>query len=447
MENKRSDQMKLGLFVNQGGHHEAAWRLSDTPCDAGLELAYYKKIACISEACALHFLFFADSAGVKQASASEIARAAGNDGFEPLTLLAALTGHTQSIGLVTTASTTFNSPYDLARKFASLDHLSGGRVGWNVVTSANPFEAQNFGSEPLPDHDERYQRAMEFVDVARGLWDSWGDDAFIRDKASGVFADTMKMHVLDHHGRFFTSRGPLNIARSPQGYPVLVQAGNSQAGLDFAAHFGEVIFTAERTVEGAQNIYRSIKDRAKKYGRPENSIVVMPGVVPIVGKTEEEAHEKLRRLQDLTHPDIAIGVANRLLGFVTDLKKFDMDAPMPSQLAATNNLQSRQKMLLELVARERLTVRQFLNLVTVGRGHLLLVGSPQQIADHLLKFFNAYAADGFNILPPVLPQGLQDFAEMVIPELRSRAAFRLAYEPGTLRDNLGLARPSNQFGI
>lgn len=442
---RRKDEMKLGVLLVQAGIHEGAWRDPSVPANGGVDIDHYAHLAAVAENAAFHFVFLADNPCVLERDSAAIARVSRNDGFEPITLLSALSSRTKRIGLVATATTTYNQPYHLARMFASLDHLSRGRAAWNMVTSGNSLEAPNFGEEELLDHDLRYARAREFVGVVKGLWDSWDDDAFIRDKQSGIFADTGKLHLLNHRGDYFSVRGPLNIARPPQGYPVLVQAGASDTGMAFAAELGEVIFTAVASVEDGIRFYTTLKEKARAIGRKDDEVLVMPGIVPIVGRTAQEASEKLQRLQSYTHIDVQIGVADRLLGFVTDLRSTDLDALVPEALPPTNLLQGRQKLLLDLAVRQKLTWRQLIGLVSDCKGQPMIVGTPDDIADTMVDMFDRRAADGFNVLPPTFPSGLKDFVEFVVPELRRRGKFRSGYSGETLRENLGLKRPPNQF--
>jgi FMN-dependent oxidoreductase (nitrilotriacetate monooxygenase family) len=357
-------------------------------------------------------------------------------------LLSALAAVTEHVGLVATASTSFNEPYHIARKFASLDHISGGRAGWNLVTSSNEHEAKNFNRDKHFDHAERYERAIEFAEVVGGLWDSWEDDAFLRDKDQGRFFDPERRHVLDHKGRFFQVRGPLNVARSPQGHPVVVQAGSSEAGRDLAARTAEVIFTAQQTLEDAIDFYSDVKGRLAQYGRHPCDLKILPGVFPIVGRSESEAREKFEQLQALIDPKVGLALVSGLTGGF-DLSGYPLDGPIP-ELPETNASKSRQLLTLELARRENLTIRQLYLRVAGARGHWQLVGTPAQIVDQLEERFVKGGADGYNVMPPVLPAGLDDFVELVIPELRRRGLFRSEYEGRTLRDNLGLRRPVNR---
>ncbi|KRR11399.1 LLM class flavin-dependent oxidoreductase [Bradyrhizobium valentinum] len=442
---QRNDEMKLGVFLLQAGHNEGAWRDSSVPANGGVDIEHYAHLAALAEGAAFHFVFLNDSPSVRDQDHATIARVSRNDGFEPITLLSALSSRTRHIGLVASATTTYHQPYHLARMFASLDHLSRGRAGWNIVTSGHKFESPNFGEKDLPEHDKRYDRGREFVNVVKGLWDTWEDDAFIRNKNSGVFADTTKLHLLNHRGDYFSVRGPLNIARPPQGYPVLVQAGASDAGMRFAAELAEVVFTAEPSLDNGKRYYATLKEKARTLGRADEQVLVMPGIIPIVGTNKREAYEKLERLQSYTHTDVLIGMADRLLGFVTDLRSLDLDSLVPETLPRTNFIQSRQKLLLDLAARQKLTWRQLIRLVSDSHGHLMVVGTPEDIANTMVDIFDQRAADGFNVLPAIVPSGLKDFVELVVPELRRRGKFRSGYCGQTLRENLGLKQPVNQF--
>jgi len=441
----RNDEMKLGVFLVQGGYHDCAWRDPSVPANGGVDIDHYAHLAALAEGAAFHFVFLADSPSVSEEDHATTARISRNDSFEPITLLSALSSRTKHIGLVATATTTYNQPYHLARMFASLDHLSRGRAAWNIVTSSGKFEPPNFGERDLPDHATRYARAEEFVEVVKGLWDTWEDDAFIRDKQSGIFVDTTKLHLLGHRGHCFSVRGPLNIARPPQGYPVLVQAGASDAGIRLAARVGEVVFTAEPSLENGKRFYAILKEKARALGRDDDQLLVMPGIIPIVGRTKQEASEKLQRLQSYTHSDVLVGTADHWLGSVTDLRSMNLDSLVPESLPETNFMQGRQKVLLDLAARQKFTWRQLMGLVSDSHGHLMIVGTPDEIVDAMVDTFDQRAADGFNVLPATAPGALIDFIELVVPELRRRGKFRSGYAGQTLRENLGLKRPLNRF--
>jgi alkanesulfonate monooxygenase len=365
--------------------------------------------------------------------------------FEPITLIAALAAVTERIGLVCTATTSYNEPFHIARKFASLDHISGGRVGWNLVTSGMAAEAYNFGRDAHYGHAERYDRAREFAEVVVALWDSWDDDAFVRDKASGLFFDPAKLHRLNHVGKHFKVRGPLNIPRPPQGHPVIVQAGTSDDGMDVAARFAEVIFSANLTIESCQDYYREIKRRAaQKFGRNPDHLKVMPGLSCYVGRTAEEAEEKYQYQNSLMHPIVAREILSTVLGGV-DLSPYDFDGPLPENLPMSQGSQSHFRYVTELARSKNLTMRQIAEVVAGARGKLVIKGTPAQIADFMEHWYCEEAADGFNIMPPTLPGGLDDFVEMVIPELQRRGLFRTEYTGRTLREHLGLPRPASRY--
>jgi len=436
-------QIKLGAFLMQTGHHIAAWRLPDAHADDGQNFARFAELAKKAEAAKFDTIFFADSVGVRNEDPKALHRTARSDHFEPLTLLSALSVVTERIGLIATVSTSFNEPYNVARKFASLDHLSNGRAGWNLVTSSGNGEAHNFNRSEHLQHSLRYERAGEFYDVVTGLWDSWDDDAFLRDKESGIYHDPSKLHVLDYQGEHFQVRGPLNVARSPQGWPVVVQAGASEAGRELAARTAEVIFVAHQTFAEAQEFYRDIKGRLARYGRQPDDLKVMPGIFPVVGRTLAEAEEKFGRLQDLIHPDVGLALLSNMIGGV-DLSDYPIDGPVP-ELPETNGGKSRQRLLLDLARRDNLTIRELYLRISGARGHQQVVGSITQVADQLQQWFEEEGADGFNIMSPSLPGGLEDFIELVLPELRRRGLFRTEYEGKTLRENLGLRRPVSRY--
>jgi FMN-dependent oxidoreductase (nitrilotriacetate monooxygenase family) len=435
--------MHLGAFVHETGQHVAAWRHPQAHAESGTSFAQAVEVAQAAERGKFDLLFLADSAAVNLSANPE---ARGRMGkvvkFEPMTILSALAAVTKNLGLVATSTTTFNEPYTLARQFASLDQISGGRAGWNLVTSNNEGDALNYSREAHLSHSDRYDRAIEFADVVNGLWDSWDDDAFIRDKDSGVFFDPSKVHVLDHKGKHFQVRGPLNVARSPQGRPVLVQAGASGTGRDVAARLAELVFTAQTTFEQAQEFYADVMTRLPKFGRTPDQVKVMPGFYPVVAPTEAEAKEKFDYLQSLIQPSVGISILEHTIG-VKGLDKLPLHGPVP-EMADTNGPLSRQRLMLEQAKRDKLTFWQ-LCLANAGpRGHVLSIGTPSQVADEMEHWFRDGAADGFNMMPAWLPGSLRDFFDMVIPELQRRGLFRTEYEATTLRGNLGLAKPINR---
>ncbi|MEE4094656.1 LLM class flavin-dependent oxidoreductase [Pseudomonas viridiflava] len=435
-------QMKLGAFLMATGHHVAAWRHPDVPADAGLDFKHYRHLAQVAEAAKFDALFVADS--VAAATGDIASRMARSDHFEPLTLLSALSAVTDHIGLIATATTTYNEPYHVARKFASLDHLSGGRAGWNLVTSDAAAEAQNFGRSEHVGHAERYSRAREFHQVVTGLWNSWADDAFTRDKASGQYYDPARVQVLNHQGEHFSVKGPLNVARSPQGQPVVVQAGSSEVGRDLAAQTAEVVFTAQTSLASAQAFYADIKGRLAAYGRSADSLKIMPGVLIVVAETEALAREKFESFQDLVEPEVGVALLGRMLGNF-DLSGYPLDGPLPELPLTDSGQRSRQKLLTELAEREHLNLAKLGRRIAGGRGHYSLIGTPEQVADALQTWFEQGAADGFNVLVPHLPGGLEDVARLLVPELQRRGLFRTEYEGTTLRENLGLQRPVNRI--
>ncbi|MET0386856.1 MAG: LLM class flavin-dependent oxidoreductase [Polyangiales bacterium] len=435
-------QIRLGAFISGPGHHVAAWRHPESEADGRFNLEHLKQVTQTAERGLFDAVFLADGLATQARPGAEGRNAYGG-GFEPVTLFSALSAVTRHIGFIATASTTYEDPYILARKFASLDLLSEGRAAWNVVTTGGSEAAGNFGLEAHPDHALRYERAREFVDVVRGLWDSWEDDAFLLDKESGHFYDPSKVHQLNHQGKHLRVRGPLNVPRPVQGHPVIVQAGASNDGRELAAQTAEVIFTAWLSLAEAQSFYRDVKGRLAKYGRHPDELKVMPGVFPVVGRTESEAKAKFQELQDLILPEVGLGLLSGLIGGF-DLASYPLDGPVP-ELPETNNNKSRQALMLKTARERNLTIRELYLLIAGARGHWQLVGTPTQIADELQNWFENEGADGFNVMPPVMPGGVNDFVELVVPELQRRGLFRTAYEGRTLRENLGLARPENRF--
>lgn len=429
MTNKK--QMHLGLFLQGAGHHVSGWRHPDA--EAGSEnFDLLRRLTQMAEAAKFDMIFLADglTSGV-DAHPSMIAR------FEPLTLLVALAMVTSKIGLAATASTTYGEPYHTARAFASIDHLSHGRAAWNIVTTSYARTANNF-NKTHPEHDERYAVAGEFVDVVRGLWDSWDDDAFPKDKERGIYADPTKLHNLDHKGKYFSVKGPLNIPRSPQGHPVLIQAGSSGPGQDLAARIADIVFTAQQSLPEAQAFYASLKERVRKEGRDPQTVAVMPGFMPVIGDTFEEASAKLKELDRWTDIKSAMPLLEERVGH--SLADYDLDGPLPD-LEISDQLRSRAELLRDLARRENLTIRELALRVAAGRGHHIVIGTPVQIADRMQEWFEGEAADGFNVMPPYFPNGLEEFNAKVVPILQQRGLFRTEYSGETLRDHLNIARP------
>lgn len=430
----------LNAFLMGVGHHEAAWRHPRTDAHRVLDVRHFQNLARIAERGKLDSVFFADTLAVGPRIERNTLAV-----FEPVTLLSAIATATERIGLIATASTSYNEPFNLARKFASLDHISAGRAGWNIVTSGSVDEAYNFGLDAIPEHARRYERAEEFVDVAVALWDSWESEAIVLDTEAGVFADPSRVHTLDYAGERFRVRGPLNSPRGPQGRPLLVQAGSSESGKEFAAHRAEAVFTAQRTVEEGVRFYRDLKSRLAKYGRAEHELTVLPGLVPFIADTVEEAKALEQEFTDLISPDYALRQLSSMLG--VDLTAHALDAPLPP-LPAESEIQggkSRFTLVKELAETEDLTVRQLIGKLGGGRGHRTFAGTPEQVADELQTWFEAGAADGFNIMPPYLPGGLEDFVDRVVPILQERGLFRADYESTTLRGHYGLDPVESQF--
>jgi alkanesulfonate monooxygenase len=423
------------------GIHTAWWRYPGAAVNGNFDLALQVRMAQTLERGCFDAFFMADHLALLNMPMSALRRSATVTSFEPLTLLSALAMVTSRIGLVATASTTFDEPYHIARRFASLDHISNGRAGWNIVTTSNPEAALNFGLEDHVEHDERYRRAREFYDVVTGLWDSFADDAWLRDQESGVFFDPAKLHVLDHKGAHLSVRGPLNIARPVQGWPVIVQAGASEAGRQLAAETAEVIFGSARTIEDGRAFYADVHARMRAVGRAPDSLKILPAAFVIVGRTTAEAQEKLALLDSLVHPDSALPNLSMRLG--VDASGFDLDAPLPD-IPQTNQSQSARDALVKLARRDNLTVRDLARLVG-GYGGLAFVGTAAEIADGMQEWLETGASDGFNIMSHTVPAGVDEFVDMVVPELVRRGIFRSAYEGVTLRDHLGLKRPGNQF--
>jgi FMN-dependent oxidoreductase (nitrilotriacetate monooxygenase family) len=436
-----SRQLRLGAFMRPATIHTGAWRYPGAFPDANFNLAHMRRFVQTLERGRFDAFFMADHLAVLNLPPDALRRSHTVTSFEPFTLLSYLAGVTEHLGLVATGSTTFDEPYHVARRFASLDHLSGGRAGWNIVTTSNPDAALNFGLDEHMEHGERYRRAREFYDVVTGLWDSWGDDAFIRDVESGIFFDPDKLHVLDHKGEYFSVRGPLNIARPVQGWPVIVQAGASESGRQLAAETAEAVFTAQSSLAVGQAFYKDVKSRAEKAGRSRDDLKILPACFVLVGETVEEAREKRAKLDSLVHYANAIGSLSIALGH--DASGFDPDGPLP-EIPESNASKSGRERAIALARRENLTVRQLAQRLG-GYSGLAMVGTPKTIADEMEEWLTTEGSDGFTVMFPYLPGGLDDFVDRVAPELQRRGIFRREYEGKTLRENLGLKRPRNRF--
>ena len=431
-------QIKLGHFYWQCGHHIAAWRHPDAVVDSGSNVQHLIELAKLSEKGLFDMFFMADSVTFWRADLDTMSRDSFGTWIEPFTMMAMLAQHTTYLGLVCTATATYDQPYSLARRFASLDIISGGRSGWNLVTSGNKLEADSFG---LPEHMEktaRYRRGREFAHVVRGLWNSWPEEAWIRDKESGQFFDKEKIRILQHNGEFLKAKGPLNVPESPQGEPVLIQAGASEDGRELAAASAEVVFGASQTKEYAQELYADVKGRMAYYGRDPDSLKIMPGLSVNVAETKEEAVAKFEELQNLIEPQAGLQLLSARLDF--DFSGYDVDDPFP--VIPINQIGgSRAEILTKTAQDHNMTIKDLYRHIAGARGHYQVNGTPEEVADMMEEWVTDKACDGFNVMPPLYPNSLEDFVNLVIPELQRRGLYRTVYEGMTLRENLGLTRP------
>jgi FMN-dependent oxidoreductase (nitrilotriacetate monooxygenase family) len=426
-------QMHLGLFILGTGSHVAGWRYPGA-VDSFQDFPAIQQIGQTAERGKFDLIFMGDNLYADaQAHPSYTLR------LEPLTMLAALSTSTNHIGLGATVSTTYSDPFSVARVFASLDHISNGRAAWNAVTTANAATAANFGTTH-PDHARRYEMADEFLTVVKGLWDGWSDEAIVADRSSGLYIDPAKLRAIDHEGAFFKVKGPLNIGRSPQGHPVVLQAGGSEAGQDLAARTADIVFSVVQDIDEAKAGYASLKQRLPAFGRAESDVTVLPGVMPIVGRTTKEAFEKLATLQSFVSGSNALAILSDRFG--QDMSAYDLDGPIPD-IALPDSYHSFARVMLAKARRENMTLRDLYNLTAAARGHWVLCGSAEHIADTLQQWFEGYAADGFNVMPSYFHEGFEDFVDLVVPILQARGLFRNNYEGTTLREHLGLRRPRN----
>ncbi|AOT10265.1 monooxygenase [Pseudoalteromonas luteoviolacea] len=428
--------MHINLFLFGCGHHRAAWRHPNSQVERLGDIRYYEEIAQLAERGKFDAVFFADGH-----SAGDVA-----DGswwfLEPLTTIAAMSRATQKIGLISTVSSTFYTPFHAARMLASLDHISGGRIGWNLVTSMFDAEARNHGYKSMPEHAERYRRAEEFADVVTKLWDSWQDDAIEFDR-NGLYADPQKVQAINHHDKFFLVDGPLNVPRPIQGRPVLFQAGASEQGVELAAQCAEAIYAVAYDLPAAQAYYQKVKNRVKARGR-QDAVPIMPGLVTYVGSTEAEALAKQREYDELLPSETSLKQLGMFIN--QDCSNWELDAPVPKlpPLDSFTGPKGRYSTILRIIETEKPTLRQLLGRLAAGGGHCTMVGTPEQIADQMELWVNNQGADGFNLMPPSLPHSIEDFVEHVVPELQKRGSFRKDYEGDTLRAHLGLERPNNR---
>ena len=436
MTNQR--MMRLGAFLAGTGSNMASWRHPDAVPDAAINLDYYKQLTRRAEEAKLDFVFFGDGLYISEKSHPNFLNR-----FEPLTLLAALAMDTKQIGLAATLSTSYSEPFTVARQFASIDHISEGRAGWNIVTSPLEGSALNYSKAEHPQHDLRYRRAAEYLEVTKGLWDSWEDDAFVRNKETGQFIDPHKLHRVNHKGEFFSVQGPLTISRSKQGRPILIQAGSSEAGKEFASQVADAVFTGQATIEDAQEFYQDVKGRTVKHGRRSEEILMLPGCNPIVGATPEEAEAKYQEISNLVVIDDALNYLGRYFNDI-DFTQYDLDEQFPDLgNFARNGWESATDRIKKVSREEGLTLRQMALRSTTPKSPF--IGTPEQVADTMQAWFEAGAADGFMMNASVLPQGFNDFVDLVLPVLKNRGLFRTEYEHDTLRGNLGLAKPANRY--
>ena len=432
------DPMKLGMFYWPCGHHMAAWRHPDAVADSGANIGHIVALAKLAERGLFDLFFMADSVSFWRGDLESMTRDSFGAWIEPFTVMCSLAQHTSRIGLVCTSTTTYDQPYALARRFASLDVASGGRAGWNLITSANKLEAASFGLDRHLEKAERYRRAREFAHVVRGLWNSWGEGVFVRDKDSGRYFDETRLNVLEHEGEHFRVRGPINVPPSPQGEPVMVQAGASDDGRQLAAETAEVIFGAQQTIAGAREFYADVKGRMEACGRDPDSLKILPGLAVCVAPTQDEAEDRYEALQALIDPLAGMQLLSRRIDF--DLTGYDVDGPLP-ELPPNKTVSTRAQLFAEIGRREKLTIRDLYRRIAGARGHCEIVGTPERVADMMEEWVSERACDGFNVMPPVFPSGLEDFVDLVIPELQRRGLYRTEYEGTTLRENLGLTRP------
>jgi FMN-dependent oxidoreductase (nitrilotriacetate monooxygenase family) len=436
-------QLHLNLFINSRGHHEASWRHPAASPLALTDIRYFQDLAQRAEGALFDSIFLADVLALGE----DVAQSA-RTWLEPITVLAAVAMATSRIGLVATASSTYTEPFNLARQFASLDHISNGRVGWNIVTSSLASSARNFGGETQLSHADRYARGEEFMRVVNALWDSWAEDAVVDDRAGGIYAKADRVRPINHRGDFYRVEGPLNIPRCPQGRPVLVQAGSSDTGRRFAARHADAVFTACLEKAAAQEFYADLKALVAAEGRAPEEVLILPGLNPMIASTEAEARRLAREVDDLT--DVEVGrkrLSDWFGGY--DFSHLPLDRPLrPEELPHPDTVQaarSRAEIVHNLVRRNNATLRQVLAYFAAARGHFTTAGTPEQIADLIEDWFTDGAADGFNVMPPLLPTMLDVFSEEVIPLLQRRGLFRTAYEGEMLREHYGLAWPKSAF--
>ena len=444
---KPQRMLRFGAFMNVPSSHPTGWRHPDAIPETDLSFRHLADMARLAEHGRLDAMFFQDSVAIPGSGALYggkpfNVRNGRQAHIEPVSAIAGLAAITTHVGLISTCTTSYNEPYNLARRFLTIDHISGGRAGWNLVTSQAEDEAMNFGLDAHLDHAVRYERAAEFHDVVVGLWDSWEDDAFLRDKESGVWFDREKMHILDHRGKYFSVRGPLNVSRSPQGRPVIAQAGSSDVGMELAARTADMVFTAQTTVKDGRAFRNEMFERASRYGRAPDHLRVFPGLMPIVGHTASEAREKYEQLRELVDDEVGLRGVARLCGGL-DIYQYPPDGPLPP-LPPSNAARARQQMIVEM-GRRGMTIREIGRVLGMSQAHRVAYGTPAQLADDMQEWLGGEACDGFNLLFAHYPKPLEEFVTLVVPELQRRGIFRTEYEGTTLRANLGVPVPANSL--
>jgi FMN-dependent oxidoreductase (nitrilotriacetate monooxygenase family) len=442
MTMSKKKQMVIGALIHANGSHPASWLMQEAKPHTATDIDYYRGLAQLCEQGKFDFFFIADTPAARTENLKVWSRSPlFMNVLEPITLLSAIAGATSRIGLGATASTSFFEPYNLARQFASLDHISHGRAAWNVVTSANDYAARNFGLDKLPPHGDRYAKSREFVEIVEALWDTWEDGAFVYDRDACLSFLPEKFHALDHKGKYFTVHGGLNLRRSPQGRPVLIQAGASDTGRDFAADIAEIVFGSGASLEQAKAFYKDLKTRMGKFGRHPEEMKLASGISVVIGESEQEARDKLESWQNLIHPDV--GVLRLGMDLETDLSDLPLDEPVPEhRIPASSNFHQAYFEQIAGMIRQGMTLREMA--VRYNRSKATFCGTAVQVADHMEAWMEAEACDGFMISFLALPSSLRDFVDQVVPELQRRGLFRTDYEGTTLRDHLGLARPENR---
>lgn len=427
--------MVLTTFILPAGYHRDTWRRENSRAEELSNFRFMADLAKIAEDAKLDAVFLGDCVHANSTMRGDIMM---NGFYEPVTTLSALAAVTKNIGLIGTMSTSFTEPYNVARQMAGLDHMSGGRAGWNVVTSRDGYA--NFGGSGVPDPEERYERADEHVEVVKKLWDSWADDIILVDRESGRWLDTSGLRPINHEGKRFKVDGPINIPRPPQGHPILVQAGSSVTGMTFGAKIADLIYTAQPQLEGARKFYAQVKELVRNQGRNPDDVKVLPGIVPVIGRTEQEAQEIAQELAD--YVDLDAGRRQVAGDLFLEIDDIDFDEQIPAERFSEDpKMGSRYHIFRRKAVEQGMTLRELIVDRARSTGHVWFVGTPQQTADLMIDWFETGACDGFNLNAPHNPDGLEAICQLLVPELQDRGYFRTEYEGQTLREHLGLARP------